>query len=219
MSYAVANPSMAVNRESKFTGGAISNFLHALAVTVVSIITLGLAYPAMVCWKLRWESSHTCIDGRQLVFDGTGLQLFGKYIVWFLLSIITFGIYFIFCMPLNMTRWTTEHTHFENGTGSSSFDGHIWQLFGVRFLSSFISLITFGLGTFWAHCYQERWYNKHTVLDGVRMSFDGTAWQYFGKRIVWLLLTVITLGIYSFWLAVRTKQWTIYHTHGVTAIC
>lgn len=58
----------------------------------------------------RWEIKHTTIDNRRLVFDGTGAQLFGTYIKWFLLCIITIGIYALW-LPVKMTAWKVKHTH------------------------------------------------------------------------------------------------------------
>ena len=45
-----------------------------------------------------------------MIFDGTGGQLFGNYIKWFLLSIVTCGIYSLW-LGLNMQKWVTKHTH------------------------------------------------------------------------------------------------------------
>ena len=60
--------------------------------------------------KESWYAKHTVIDGRQVTFDGTGGQLFGNYIKWFLLTIITLGIY-SFWLSLKMKAWVTKHTH------------------------------------------------------------------------------------------------------------
>lgn len=198
---------------SKFIGGAFANFFINLATLVFGILSLGLAYPALVCWKLRWMASKTYINGRRLVFDGKAMQLFGSYLLWLLLSVATFGIYAIFVMPLNMQRWENKHTHFEGESGTSVFDGSIWGLFGVRILTTFVNIITLSFGSYWSHCYRERWYRKHQIIDEYRMSFDGTGMQYFGKKFVWRLLTIITLGIYSFWLFVKSEHWTISHVH------
>lgn len=107
----------AVPSESKFTGGAFANFFIGLLTGLVSALTLGLAYPAMVCWKLRWKANHTYINGRKLVFDGKGGQLFGRFLLWMFLSIVTLGIYAMLAMPLNMKRWQTKHIHFEGSQG------------------------------------------------------------------------------------------------------
>lgn len=57
-------------------------------------------------------AKHTVIDGKRLVFDGKGVQLFGQYIKWFLLSIITLGIY-SFWLNIKMKQWVVSHTHHE----------------------------------------------------------------------------------------------------------
>ncbi len=214
---------------SRFTGGAFANFGRNFAVTLVSLITIGIAYPFMKCWKLRWEARNTYIDDRRLIFDGKGGQLLGKWLLWVLLSIVTIFIYALIRMPLNMIRWTTKHTHFEDNYDSivaaskdkdaepafpeSKFNGSILGLWGVNLLGNFVTLITLSFGMYWAHCYKERWYTKHTAYDGCQLVFDGKGIQYFGKCFVWILLTIITIGIYSFWLAVKVKNWTISHTH------
>lgn len=202
---------------SEFTGGAFANFGVNFVVTLVSLITIGLAFPAMTCWRLRWKAKHTFIEGRQLVFDGTGAQLFGKYLLWLLLSVVTLGLYLIFAAQLKYVAWETKHTHFADqpyneDENLSSFDGKWYQLFGVNFVANFVTIITLSFGMYWAHCYKERWYCKHKRIDGYQLSFDGKAGQYFGKCILWVLLTVITIGIYSFWLAVNILKWTTKHT-------
>lgn len=45
-----------------------------------------------------------------MIFRGTGAQLFGNYIKWLLLSIITFGIYSL-GLPIKIQQWVTKHTH------------------------------------------------------------------------------------------------------------
>lgn len=90
--------------ESKFTGGLLGligiNILSMLLMT----ITLGIGTPWAVCMKEKWYAEHTIIDGKQLVFDGNGGQLFGNYIKWLLLSLITCGIY-SFWLGIKMKQW------------------------------------------------------------------------------------------------------------------
>lgn len=201
--------------QSTFTGGAFANYFINVASKFVSTISLGLLSPAMICWKERWLAKHTYINGRRLVFDGTGSQLFGKYILWLLLSVITLGIYLIW-MPIRKEQWVAKHMHFEDGSDTereSYFDGSALGLFGVRLLTVFVTLITLTFGIYWAICFTERWYKKHTVIDGERLEFNGKGIQLFGKLIIWYLLTVITIGFYSFWLVVKYKKWIVYHTH------
>ena len=61
--------------ESKFDGGLLGLIGVNLLTCLVSLITLTIAVPWMVCYKERWISRHTVIDGRRLTFDGSGIQL------------------------------------------------------------------------------------------------------------------------------------------------
>ncbi|MDE7348304.1 MAG: DUF898 domain-containing protein, partial [Clostridia bacterium] len=133
------------------------------------------------------------------------------------LSIITFGLYYIFSAKLKLTEWQTKHTHFANynydeDKNESKFNGKWYQLFAVNFVCRFVTIITLFIGYYWAHCYKERWYCKHKTIDGCELTFDGRGMQYFGKRIIWTLLTIVTLGIYSFWLQIKSIKWTVSHT-------
>jgi uncharacterized membrane protein YjgN (DUF898 family) len=59
----------------------------------------------------RWEASHTVINGHRLRFDGSAVSLFGHWIKWLLLTIITLGIYG-FWLDIKLKQWRTKHTHF-----------------------------------------------------------------------------------------------------------
>ena len=201
-------------KESDFTGGMFAYTGIKLLTVLATIFSLGIAYPFMTCRRLRWEAEHTVIDGQTLTFDGTGGQLFGMYIIWWVLSIVTFGIYALIWLPHNVQSWVVKHTHFEAAArATSKFEGSAWGYLGARLVAGLVTSVTFGFGSYWAHCYLERWVAEHTSYDGYGLQFDGTAMQYFGKCIVWTLLTVVTLGIYGFWREIKVKQWTISHTH------
>ncbi len=100
--------------ESKFTGGLLGLIGVGLAQVFIIIFTLGLATPWAVCFKERWYAEHTVIDGRCLSFDGTGGQLFGNFIKWLLLTIVTLGIY-SFWLVIKMKQWVVLHTHMQTG--------------------------------------------------------------------------------------------------------
>lgn len=99
--------------ESRFTGSVVEEIgLKILTILVVGI-TFGLGTPWAVCLSEGWYAKHTIIDGHQLVFDGKGIQLFGNYIKWFFLTIITLGIYG-FWLSIKMKQWVVMHTHHED---------------------------------------------------------------------------------------------------------
>lgn len=100
-------------QESKFTGGLLGLIGINILAGLLMMITLGLGVPWAVCMREKWIAEHTIIDGHQLKFDGTGGQLFGQYIKWWLLTFITLGIY-SFWLGIKMKQWTVKHTHFAN---------------------------------------------------------------------------------------------------------
>ncbi|MBO5850756.1 MAG: DUF898 family protein [Clostridia bacterium] len=99
-----------VKKDSKFDGGLLGLIGISILAGLIGVITLGLGVPWAICLKEKWYAGHTIIDGKRLVFDGNGGQLFGNYIKWFLLTIITFGIYGLW-LGIKMKQWTVKHTH------------------------------------------------------------------------------------------------------------
>lgn len=102
---------MAKSKNFVFDGGAGTYLGTAILATLITILTIGIAYPYALILVQRWKAKHTYIKGFQLKFTGTGIGLFGQWIKWFLLTIITFGIYGFWVYP-RLQRWIVEHTDF-----------------------------------------------------------------------------------------------------------
>lgn len=100
-------------RSSRFEGSTAAHFGMTLVIGLLSALTLGFAVPALKCWYLRWKYRNTVIGGYRLKFNGTGGQLFGKWILWSLLCIVTVGIYTIW-MPVKLLEWETKHVEIDS---------------------------------------------------------------------------------------------------------
>jgi uncharacterized membrane protein YjgN (DUF898 family) len=96
--------------DSRFTGGLLGLIGISILSFLIILFTLGIGTPWAVCLKEKWLAEKTFIDDKQLCFDGNGAQLFGNYIKWFLLTIITLGIYG-FWLKIKMKQWVVMHTH------------------------------------------------------------------------------------------------------------
>jgi len=96
----------------RFDGGAGTYWGTALLGAVITIFTLGICYPFAVVLLQRWRSKHTYIDGRQLRFTGSAIGLFGRWILWLLLIVVTIGIYSFWVIP-RLTKWKVENQVFE----------------------------------------------------------------------------------------------------------
>lgn len=97
--------------ESEWNGGVLETFITVLISGLLAAITLGIAAPWAIVNIWKFVVENAVIDGKRLVFDGEGGELFGKWIVWLLLTVITGGIYAIWAIP-KMIRWMVERTHF-----------------------------------------------------------------------------------------------------------
>ncbi len=96
--------------ESKFTGGLAGLIGTNIVYFLIVGLTLGLATPWAICYKENWYAKHTTIDGKQLVFTGKGGDLFVNFIKWFLLTIVTLGIYG-FWLNIRVHQWVVKNTH------------------------------------------------------------------------------------------------------------
>lgn len=98
--------------ESYFDGGLFQFIGWVLLGALITILTLGICFPWALCMVYSWEAKHTVIDGRRLYFTGTAVGLFGNWIKWFLLTIITFGIYG-FWLNIKLKQWIVKNTHMQ----------------------------------------------------------------------------------------------------------
>ena len=104
---------MPKSQSFKFDGGAATYMGTLLLSVIITLLTLGLAYPYGLVLRQRWRAKHTFVNGVQLVFFGKGIGLFGLWIKWWLLTVITLGIYSFWVIP-RLNRWIVEHTEFDS---------------------------------------------------------------------------------------------------------
>ena len=77
--------------------------------TLITIISFGILFPVAECIKLRWLAKNTIINNRRVQFRGKALSLYGKYISWAFLTLITLGIYG-FWVGIKKINWEVENT-------------------------------------------------------------------------------------------------------------
>jgi uncharacterized membrane protein YjgN (DUF898 family) len=93
----------------QFDGGAADYLGTGLLALLITIVTLGIALPYAIVLKQRWRAKHTTVEGRRLVFIGTGVSLFLNWLKWLVLIIITLGIYSFWVAP-RIHKWIVENT-------------------------------------------------------------------------------------------------------------
>lgn len=77
------------SRRFQFDGGARTYLGTGIFAVLATIFTLGICYRFAMVLLERWRAKHAYTDGQRLVFTGSGIGLFGLWIKWFLLIIIT----------------------------------------------------------------------------------------------------------------------------------
>ncbi|MCL2035506.1 MAG: YjgN family protein [Oscillospiraceae bacterium] len=101
-------------QDSYFDGGLAGYIGWSILGFFVTMITLGICYPWALCMIYGWKINHTVVQGRRLKFKGTAMGLFGHWIKWLLLCIITLGIY-SFRLFIALEKWKVKNTVFADG--------------------------------------------------------------------------------------------------------
>lgn len=137
--------------DSYFDGGLLGLIGVNLFSRILTLISLGLLYPFVICYKQKWIAKHTIINRKKLVFSGKALSLVGHYLLWYLLTLITFGIFGLW-VPIKICNWKAKNTHIKLKDEQESKSSVIPMIIGIILA---ITLII-GVGTFIATNY-DKW--------------------------------------------------------------
>jgi len=92
-----------------FNGSAASYLGTGILSFLVTVFSFGLLAPLAICWIYDWEISNLVVNGQRLKFQGSAFGLFGHWIKWWFLSLITLGIYSFWIYP-NLQKWKADNT-------------------------------------------------------------------------------------------------------------
>ena len=203
-----------VRTDSYFDGGLLELIGWRILAFLITVVTLGIAYPWAECMLYNYQFKHTVYNGKRLKFEGTGGDLFVNMFKWLFFTLITCGIYAFF-IPVSKTKWVISNLHFEDEdyiTGDSYFDGNTFQLIGVNIICNLLTIFTLGLLYLFSVCYKLKWINKHSIINRKRLIFKGKSLNLWGKYLLWTFLTIITFGIYGLWLGIKMLKWQTKNT-------
>ena len=102
-----------MENRSYFDGGLLSYIGWIILGCLITSCTLGICFPWALCMIYGWKINHTVIEGRRLQFNGTAIGLFGNWIKWLLLIVVTLGIY-SFWVHIKLEQWRVKNTTFLN---------------------------------------------------------------------------------------------------------
>ncbi|MGL4344979.1 MAG: hypothetical protein ACRCTE_07275 [Cellulosilyticaceae bacterium] len=107
--------SIVVNREkyqSYYDNSIKNTMIHHVKLIILGVVTLGFAYPWILCMKYETKCKHTVVCGKRLKFIGKPEELIKHWVVWWLLIIMTAGVYGL-VVKVRFERWTAANTIFE----------------------------------------------------------------------------------------------------------
>jgi uncharacterized membrane protein YjgN (DUF898 family) len=200
------------------TGGEL--FVTFLVGYLLTLFTIGIYASWFYCKLTNFMLSNTTLGPTRrgdlrLEFTGKGGELFVTFLVGYLLTLITVGIYapwfivkLIKFFAGNTTATAQDGTRFR-----LNFEGTGGELFVTLLVGYLLTLITVGIYMPWFMCKLRKvFYSRTAILENEQpvgnLDFEGTGGQLFVTFLVGYLLTLITVGIYMPWFMVKmTKFW------------
>ena len=202
-----------MENKSKFNGTAGGLFLHMLLASLVVSVTCFIALPWAICYLGTYIAENVELNGRTLKFTGKAGNLFGSYIKWLLLSIITCGIYSLW-VPTKVVAWFVKNVHFADSDAEavSEFKGSGLGVWGMLFLYNLILNVTLGIAAPWAMVMLVNYIFENSVIDGTLIVFTGNGGAFFGTWLLGLVLITIACSIYSILFNVKLISWFVERT-------
>lgn len=100
-----------MKQQSYFDDTVKEHLIHEIKCKLMIIITLGFAYPWVLCDTYKHHVEHTVIEGRRLTFNGNPKEIFKYWLLSLLLIFLTLGLYKIVA-NIHLNKWLTAHTTF-----------------------------------------------------------------------------------------------------------
>ena len=166
--------------------------LFVIHLFLLSMVTLGIYFPWAWVRLFKLRASHTLINGKEVIFTGTGLKLFGICLVNILLTIITLGIYSPWAI-CKISKWKARNTLV--GGKQSDFVGRGGSPFVFYMVHLMIlPMLTLGIYYFYGIYRYYAWKEEHMKYGGEKTSFGSGFWGlmkiFFASSLVWLLLPI-----------------------------
>lgn len=105
-------PVSSVVNKSTWDGSVLDTVVNSIVASLIMSLTCGIATPWAICYMMKFVIGHAVVEGKRLRFVGKGGSLFGNWIKWFLLTMITCGIYGFWVTP-RLYKWIVSNIEFE----------------------------------------------------------------------------------------------------------
>lgn len=112
----IKQSSIIINKEKydSYFDNSLKNVLsHHIKCILLGVITLGLAYPWIICMKYESKYKHTVICGKRLKFIGNAKELLSHWVLWWILIVVTLGLYWL-VVKIRFEQWACANIIFED---------------------------------------------------------------------------------------------------------
>jgi uncharacterized membrane protein YjgN (DUF898 family) len=207
----------------EFTGTGGQLFVIGLVGGLLTAITIGIYFPWFLVKLIRWYEENTtakAADGTtyKLQSDLNGGELFVTFLVGYLLTVVTIGIYapWFMCKLQKLFAEKTQILEQGRPSGRLNFVGQGGELFVTFLVGYLLTMVTLGIYASWFQVKMLKFFatNTEVAIAGrtYRGDFVGTGGELFVLNLVGVLLTMITLGIYGFWYLAKSLAFQLNNT-------
>lgn len=141
---------------------------------ILTIVTFGIYAPWFICniRKLMTERTTMLANGQQVgtfEFHGSGGNLFKTFIIGYLLTVVTFGIYGAW-FQVKLKKFFMEHTlvRARGRAYQGMFSGNGKDLFIILLVGMLLTSVTFGIYFFWFFAKLQRYMIGNTAYRQVQ---------------------------------------------------
>lgn len=184
-------------------------YLNCIVLGVI-ILYLGIIaiVPLAIHGTLRYRLAMSTLRGIRFGYRGDRNRLMIDFIKYFLLTLVTLGIYAAW-MDIKLRTYITKNIRY--GDIEGSYEGKGLSLFLINLKGILLSIITLGIYMFWWQKELYAYYINNTTLhkgdQSLRMQTTITGFGLLKLNLVNLLITIFTLGIGFAWVEIRTMRY------------
>jgi uncharacterized membrane protein YjgN (DUF898 family) len=174
----------------------------ALGIAVLILV------PYAIFWSRAYLLSRTSWRGIRLGMVGSAGPYARAFIVGYLLTLVTLGLYAPFWLN-HLRTLMTGATRL--GSEPFAYDGRGGELFKLYVKGVLLTILTLGIYWFWMQASVQRYYFSHTAFSGARGSFRLRGGQLLKLFLLNLFGTTLTLGIAFPWIATYSLKLFMEH--------
>ena len=146
-----------------FRGRILQFYKISIKGWLLTVLTLGIAYPIWQNWRQGFLVSHSYYGNTKFAFDGEGKDCIWTFILHLLLSIPTFGICWLWYWA-RMQRYYWAHTTFNDAHFRSSVTGG--GILKLLLVNLCLLVFTLGIAWSWVLVRNARYFTTHLCLEG-----------------------------------------------------